>query len=279
MGLLGFGSSLRSKRDSTLYSSLERLCREWFGLSVTTVSPVQGEHQPYDFYLAVQTELDNEDREGRNLFNLGQHLTGDNVDKGCGSPVVVICQSPEEAHNMFIAAKSRGNESPIFEFISQPCGPRKLTRALDLCIKRRLEQQEGQSSSPDEPTRWVEMPGSSHLPLNLNPSDPPDERMKISKRPTTDTMGNGSRSRDGTGPSSAGKDSAEERTTGRSVLLVDDNDLNLQLLSVYTKKSGYDYLTAKNGVEAVEAYKAQPGRFGVVVIGMPPPPLSIYFFL
>lgn len=272
IGLLGFGSSLRSKRDSTLCSSLERLCREWFGLSVTTVSPVQGEHQPFDFYLAVQTELDNEDREGRNLFNLGQHLIGDNVDKGCGSPVVVICQSPEEAHNMFIAAKSRGNESPIFEFISQPCGPRKLARALDLCITRRLEQQEGQSSNPEEPTRWVEMPESSHLPLNLNPSDPPDERMKISKRPTTDTMGDGSRSRNGTDQSSASKNSAEERMTGRSVLLVDDNDLNLQLLSVYTKKSGYDYLTAKNGVEAVETYKAQPGRFGVVIIGMSFPP-------
>ncbi|OJJ81857.1 putative sensor histidine kinase/response regulator, partial [Aspergillus glaucus CBS 516.65] len=271
MGLLGFGSSLRSKRDSTLCSSLERLCREWFGLSVTTVSPVQGEHQPFDFYLAVQTELDNEDREGRNLFNLGQHLAGDNVDKGCGFPVVVICQSPEEAHNMFIAAKSRGNESPIFEFISQPCGPRKLASALDLCIKRRLEQQEGQSSNPEEPTRWVEMPESSHLPLNLNPSDPPDERMRISKRPTTDTMGDGSRSRSGTDPSSAGKDDAEERTTGKSVLLVDDNDLNLQLLSVYTKKSGYDYLTAKNGFEAVETYKAQPGRFGVVLIDLSMP--------
>ncbi|ODM20324.1 hypothetical protein SI65_03377 [Aspergillus cristatus] len=270
MGLLGFGSSLHSKRDSTLYSSLERLCREWFGLSVTTVSPMQGQHQPYDFYLAVQTELDNEDREGRNLFNLGQHLAGDDG----GSPVVVICQSPEEAHNMFIAAKNRGNESPIFEFISQPCGPRKLARALDLCIKRRLEQQAGQSSSTEEPTRWVEMPESSHLPLNLNPSDPPDERMKISKRPTTDTMGNGSRSReggDGTDPSSHVEEGTEEHTTGKSVLLVDDNDLNLQLLSVYTKKSGYDYLTAKNGVEAVETYKAQPGRFGVVVIDLSMP--------
>lgn len=279
MGLLGFGSSLYSTRDSTLNSSLERLCREWFGLSVATVSPIQGQHQPYDFYIAVQTELDNEDREGRNLFNLGQHLTGE----GCGSPVVVICQSPEEAHNMFIAAKSRGYDSPIFEFISQPCGPRKLTRALDLCIKRQLEQQAGQSSSPEEPTRWVEMPKSSHLPLDLNPSDPPDERMKISKRPTTDTMG--SRTRDtrdrgggnGSDPSSHSKEGAEEHTTGKSVLLVDDNDLNLQLLSVYTKKSGYDYLTAKNGVEAVETYKSQPGRFGIVVIGISSTsPLSVY---
>lgn len=265
MGLLGFGSSLHSTRDTTLYSSLERLCREWFGLTVTTVSPLQGEHRPFDFYLAVQTELDSEDLEGRNLFSLGQ-LVGDG--KGGGSPVVVICQSPEEAHNMFVAAKNR-NESPLFEFISQPCGPRKLARALDLCIKRRMDQQAGQPSAEEhEPTRWVEMPESSHLPLNLGPSDPPDERMKISKRPTTDTMGNRG---DETGPrSSESKEGAEEPATGRSVLLVDDNNLNLQLLSVYTKRSDYDYATAKNGVEAVDTYKAQPGRFGIVVIGTSP---------
>lgn len=130
------------------------------------------------------------------------------------------------------------------------------------------------------------MPESSHLPLNLGPGDPPDQRMKISKRPTTDTMGNpeGLNSQhssvDETDPatasqqSSATKKDTEDSTTGKSVLLVDDNNLNLQLLVAYTKKGGYDYMTGMNGIEAVETYKAQPGLFGAVVIGMfyfPPP--------
>lgn len=101
-------------------------------------------------------------------------------------PVVVICQSPAEAHSMFVAAKNR-DETPVFEFLSQPCGPRKLARALSLCMKRQLNQQSGRPS-PEEPTRWVEMPESSHLPLNLEVSDPPPERMKISKRPATDAV-------------------------------------------------------------------------------------------
>lgn len=116
MGLLGFGFPLRSKRDTALYSSLEQLCRDWFGLNVTSVSQLQSsEQRSFDFYLAVQTELDSEDCKGRNLFSWIQHPAGD--DEGCRSPVVVICQSPEEAHSMFVAAKNR-DESHVFEFIS-----------------------------------------------------------------------------------------------------------------------------------------------------------------
>ncbi|KAI9043103.1 putative sensor histidine kinase/response regulator [Aspergillus affinis] len=282
IGLLGFGSSLESNRDTTLYTSLARVCEEWFGLEVISKSPTQGEQRAFDFYLAVQTELDSEDLEGRNLFSLAPRL----ISQGDEPPiVVVICQSPEEAHSMFVAAKNRG-VSPIFEFVSQPCGPRKLARALELCIKRRRDEADGRRAS-DEPTRWVELPESSHLPVDVGPSDPPNERMKVSKRPTTDTMG----SPDGVGrrrqpsaweahlphgsgqPSPSTQESPEGSASPppKSVLLVDDNDLNLQLLSAYTKKDGRDYMTGTNGVEAVETYKAHPGRFRVVVIDISMP--------
>ncbi|KAJ5842256.1 hypothetical protein N7534_012086 [Penicillium rubens] len=241
IGLVGFGLSLRSHRDTALYSSLERLCRDWFNLKVISVSLLKDEPVPFDFYLAVQTELDSEDVEGRNIFALNNHLDGGN---GSSPPVVVICQSPAEAHSMFVAAKNR-DETPVFEFLSQPCGPRKLARALSLCMKRQLNQQSGRPS-PEEPTRWVEMPESSHLPLNLEVSDPPPERMKISKRPATDAV----RSPEYRSPRSLSSEnsrevgsqiiarptSALEEGQGNSklpssfVLLVDDNDLNLRLL-------------------------------------------------
>jgi CheY-like chemotaxis protein len=44
---------------------------------------------------------------------------------------------------------------------------------------------------------------------------------------------------------------------------VDDNEFNLQLLCAYTKKDNYQYMTAKNGAEAVDIYKAHPGKFRV----------------
>ncbi|KAJ5169266.1 uncharacterized protein N7482_004860 [Penicillium canariense] len=281
IGFLGFGSSLNSPRDKALYESLERLCHHWFGLSVTNVSSFQGEHLHLDFYLAVQTELNCEDTKGRDLFALGKQLLGAD---GNGSPVVVICQSPEEAHHMFVTTKNRGEES-VFEFISQPCGPRKLARALNLCIKRQRDSQSGQSG-PVEQTRWIELPESSHLPVDLEPSNPPDERMKISKRPTTETMGSYQSARrrlpeekiqqDGLqngARSSLPENGLQEdlHHSRSSVLLVDDNDLNLQLLCAYTKKSNYEYMTARNGAEAVDIYKANPSIFRVIILDISMP--------
>ncbi|KAJ5337427.1 uncharacterized protein N7506_005449 [Penicillium brevicompactum] len=281
IGLLGFGSSLRSQRDTALYSSLERLCRDWFELEVTNVSSLEGERVFFDFYLAVQTDLDSEHVEGRNLFGLSPDLiNGD----GHSSPVVVICQSPEEAHRMFVAAKSRG-ETPLFEFISQPCGPRKMARALNICIKRQVDQQFGRPDA-GEPTRWVEMPESSHLPVDIAASDAPKDRMKIGKRPTTETMRSPelrsyrlpsykenlkADSQSSAQPTSYSEVEAEPETSAPLVLLVDDNDLNLQLLCAYTKKDNYHYMTAQNGAEAVDIYKSHPGKFRVVIIDISMP--------
>ncbi|GES62958.1 hypothetical protein ATEIFO6365_0014007400 [Aspergillus terreus] len=274
IGILGFGETLRSQRDTALYSSLERMCAEWFGLRVAKVSP-SGEKQPScDFYLAVQTELDCEDTEGRDLFGLPGHF-----DIGDSIPIIVICQSPEEAHHMFVAAKGQ-SEKLFFEFVSQPCGPRKLARAMMMCIKRQREQQS------DEPTRWVEVPESSHLPLDIQASDPPADRMKISKRPTKETMGTGEDGAPGAkepeqssadqewDQQSAIPNSSGEETPNlpeRSVLLVDDNNVNLQLLCAFTRKDGYRYKSAKDGAQAVEIYKANPGEFHVVVIDISMP--------
>ncbi|KAJ5787291.1 hypothetical protein N7457_002281 [Penicillium paradoxum] len=282
IGFLGFGHSLQSQRDTALFSSLERLCSSWFGLQVRNISPQEGGDIDCDFYLAVQTELDSENTGGRDLFGLSQRLA--NRD-GRSSPVVVICQSPEEAHRMFVVAKNR-DETPLFEFISQPCGPQKFARALNICIKRQLDAEAGRSS-PDEPTRWVELPESTHLPVDFGATEPPNERMKISKRPTTDTMGspearNKSQFSSPKGGSEAGPlDTAQSPSSQeagrdseiaeRSVLLVDDNDLNLQLLCAYTKKDKCNYMTAKNGAEAVEIYKAHPGKFRVVIIDISMP--------
>lgn len=254
VGFLGFGSDLQSSRDTSLYSSLERLCHDWFGLEVARTS-VRSDEEKFDFYLAVQTELNSEDTEGRNLFGLSQRLVDQN---GRLSPVVVICQSPEEAHSMFVAAKNR-SETFYFEFISQPCGPRKLARALDICVKRQAEQRSS-GIGPDDPTHWVEMPGSSHLPVDVGPSEPPSDRMKISKRPTTDTMGDESQKES--------EAKSQQETLEAAVLLVDDNDLNLQLLCAFTEKDNHPYMTAQNGAEAVEVYKADPGRYRFVIIGM-----------
>jgi PleD family two-component response regulator len=61
-----------------------------------------------------------------------------------------------------------------------------------------------------------------------------------------------------------------ERVEGTkpTVLLVEDNDINLQILIAYMRKEGYEYATARNGLEAFETYRSHPGKFTTVLMGM-----------
>jgi len=273
IGLLGFASSLVSPRDVTLCESLERLCEDWFHFTVRRVSLLGSNDDPCDFYMTVQTGLDSSDEEKNQTLNVDSIVDGKNSGV---SPLIVICESPEKAHNMFTRAANRKRE-PIIEYISQPCGPRKLAKALSLCFLRL----DGQDPEANKPTHWVEMPDSSKMPLDVGPRDPPNERMKISKRPMTDAMGSPEKEDpksdlddqlenlpsivEGAPPFTAARSTVSDDL---SVLLVDDNQINLQILVAYVKKEGWNFVTATNGLEAVEAFQAHSGRFAAVIIGM-----------
>jgi len=54
-------------------------------------------------------------------------------------------------------------------------------------------------------------------------------------------------------------------------LLVDDNHINLKILSSYTNKIGRPYTTASNGLEAVEAFTRGAGRYKCVFMDISMP--------
>jgi CheY-like chemotaxis protein len=54
-------------------------------------------------------------------------------------------------------------------------------------------------------------------------------------------------------------------------LLVDDNFINLKILSSYMKKLKQPYQTASDGLEAVTAYEADPGRFSCILMDISMP--------
>jgi PleD family two-component response regulator len=105
--------------------------------------------------------------------------------------------------------------------------------------------------------------------------------MKIGKRPLLDAAGSLGKecqnsefndqikkitsNAEETLPSTVAKDTVSDEL---SVLLVDDNHINLQILVAFVKKEGWNYMTATNGLHAVEAFQAQPGKFASVIMGM-----------
>ncbi|KAL4995058.1 hypothetical protein BDV10DRAFT_175544 [Aspergillus recurvatus] len=271
LGLVGFGSSLTSERDATLSNSLTRLCEDWFHLNVERLTLNDDPPAACDFYLMVHTDLDDPDAEGNQVLNL------DKPSKV--SPLIVICQSPEAAHTMYARSMSR-RPKDIVEFISQPCGPRKLAKTMELCLKR----MEGQELNEHEETRWVELPESSHLPLDIGPRDAPDERMKVSKRPAGE-QDIEQHSRKPINEPTSRQNETETESAGTvldeiidndppSVLLVEDNPINLDILVAYAKKEGWSSATAQNGLEAFEKFQEHPGKFALVIIDISMPVMN-----
>jgi CheY-like chemotaxis protein len=57
----------------------------------------------------------------------------------------------------------------------------------------------------------------------------------------------------------------------KKLLLVDDNNINLKVLSAIVIRLGYSYETAVNGQEAVNAYEADPEQFSGVLMDISMP--------
>ncbi|KAL4747279.1 hypothetical protein BDW72DRAFT_183120 [Aspergillus terricola var. indicus] len=273
LGLVGFGSSLASERDATLSSSLTRLCEDWFHLTVKRTNLNDDPPAACDFYLLVHTDLDDPDAEGNQVLDL--------AEPSKLSPLIVICHCPEAAHKLYArSASMRHHPKPIVEFISQPCGPRKLAKSMELCLKR----MEGQEPDQHEETRWVELPESSHLPLDIGPRDAPDERMKVSKRLAEEKndeqhsrkpINDGPSLPDGPGTGSgATVPDVTAENDPPSVLLVEDNPINLDILVAYTKKEGWSSTIAQNGLEAFEKFQEHPGKFALIIIDISMPVMN-----
>jgi CheY-like chemotaxis protein len=65
--------------------------------------------------------------------------------------------------------------------------------------------------------------------------------------------------------------------TGKRVLLVEDNEINLEIASIMLEELGFEYETAINGKEALDALAAsEPGYFDVVVTDIQMPVMDGY---
>jgi CheY-like chemotaxis protein len=69
-------------------------------------------------------------------------------------------------------------------------------------------------------------------------------------------------------------DGAGEESTVKKILLVDDDHINLRVLSVYMGKLGRAYETAMNGQEAIDAYVQGPERFAGILMDISMPAMD-----
>ncbi|CAG8139435.1 unnamed protein product [Penicillium olsonii] len=280
IGILGLGLS---ELDTTLGSSLQKLCQVWFGIDVCLVVPAEAQFSQCDFYIAPQAFLDMGNMEVKPIAPDPKRLS---------SPVIIICSSPRVAHSMFVAARKRG-ETDVLEFISQPCGPRKLAKTLEICTKRqqrridwtegKIEKLEGASNPPTpilfERGSFFGVPVSENseqpknkvagvsTPIYGQDSGPPEKlkpREKVDNSHISTTVL-------GFPTTEVGSTSQSQQSSSVTVLLVDDNDINLRILTAFMKKLGCGYAVAKNGQEALETFRANPCSIRIILMDISMP--------
>ncbi|CAG8395772.1 unnamed protein product [Penicillium salamii] len=291
IGLLGLDSS---ESALILTSSLRHLCEKWFGMNVVPVLLSQSEFAHCDFYISPFDYYHDHNLDVESIIS--SHA------EQFSSPVIVICPSPRMAQSMYVTSQDkRGTD--IVEFISQPCGPRKLAKTFEICSKRYTSR----VSSADEPNHGaagVLDKSSIHLgsseaqhqlpPEALDPifsraqmiegfastdhprSHVPPKHLELQDdshnsmvSPTTNPAAHGDSALSNL---EQDNDSPQPESHHRTeVLIVDDNDINVKILSEYMKKLGCDHKTSSNGLEALESYKANASSIGLIIMDISMP--------
>ncbi|TQN66717.1 Peroxide stress-activated histidine kinase mak1 [Colletotrichum shisoi] len=138
--LLGFPEDYGVRRLDDLTSnttseaeSVASICRDWLRMHVIDQS-VEGQLLP-DLVLSTERHLD--------------RLLSERLQGIISMPVVVICRNALIARQLATSPRFNGRRV-IFEFISQPIGPRKLAKVLLLSFRRWTRTQAGAIPTPTQ---------------------------------------------------------------------------------------------------------------------------------
>ena len=279
VGIIGLGPS---KSDRALCESLQQVCQRWFNMNV--ILPGQADFALCDLYISPFELLRSGDPDTEPLIS---------TPKGqFSSPVIVICPSPRIAHSMYVQSR-RQPDADVVEFISQPCGPRKLAKTFEICSQRQGQRVDSanaegeiargpmnESMPPDgasaevdlsdeAPGQWLCERPRVQLLKELTSEDPKDFELPPDKPghqadpdhvPAPDEDTSAAKLDNDTPP-------MQLQPKATKILLVDDNDINLRILVEYMKKLGCKYETASNGEEAVASFKANASSIAMIIMG------------
>jgi hypothetical protein len=220
------------------------------------------------------------------------------------SALIVLCSNATR-HSEAEADRSGSHLSGVFEYISKPCGPYKLARALRVCLgkmqllkSKHLPRIEGSVTS-DENAGFKELdlpalPGEkSSIPVQAkgiisvsqvtrnaqmainnrfageehkgNEFPFPSERSCSVASPLSPEVQDLSKWTDRTPQISSFPD---QEDSAPRILLVDDNKINLQLLQTFMHKRKYSFVdSAEDGNVAVNAVKAAKKPYDIIFMG------------
>ncbi|RDW91787.1 hypothetical protein BP5796_01181 [Coleophoma crateriformis] len=235
--------------------SLRKTLAHWFGMEVVEAPSLESAEA--DIYLLFDEEIN---RPGTTERNDSLAITPKMNRLANANALMVLGTSQTSS------SKSACKMGNAIHYIQQPFGPHKLTRAFDAYLKQKAmstQQLPVQLDClPTKPLSLDNIVANSELPDNASDIKTRDDDNNLTSNMKTLTT------KLVTLVKSAQVPAVSERPT---VLLVDDNEINLKLLVMYMRKLGYPYRTAVDGLEALETFKKDPLplRFILMDITMP----------
>jgi signal transduction histidine kinase/CheY-like chemotaxis protein len=163
-------------------------------------------------------------------------------------PVILITHDALEMAVLRADARITRTDA-VIQLVSQPLGPHKLARTLEHCLDR-------QESLPAAGIEEALSKASSQSQLSILSS-------QRSLSPVLTLQ-----------PSPLGRQSGDilaDRYRDPFVLIVDDNRVNLRLLSVFIKKQSLRYHEASNGLEALDIFTNARGSVRCVLLDISMP--------
>ncbi|KAF5529528.1 histidine kinase [Fusarium mexicanum] len=278
-----FHSKTISKQVEVRNEALIEIFSSWFNIKATR--EVDTDVPNADFYLYCEPP---------SAKALEKRFEETAIDGGRNkkAPIIIISLNEEEAAKISRAqTKALARLSDVVEVIPQPCGPRKLAQVFSRCLNRigevrkdddnrnliRSAQTDGKQSNeqntPDREDATEQMNSKLRKDKNNKPdwsettTSPLPRGKEEQSRSKNDSWNNGKNNEkkeskeefrkevNNKSSQDTRKQKKPEMPGKAHVLLVDDNKINLNLLTMFMKKCGFSYEEAENGEEAVDTFK------------------------
>lgn len=243
----------RATDPNSLESSFVKLCGTWFKTDASYCA------KPTDSSIYTTT-----DAEFQEVTRAAQTFTQSNLPTK--RPCVVLCKDTSVHASKILGCSFVCH----IEFVTQPWGPNKLARALSNCIdclhtpcSKLSQSAHSAMTTPASLQPLAFRKSSENLPMTVDARSGPQQEIEepsplrpSPKRSTTDVDVTLSKLEVASPPiAPATLPGLQQAQSDTSVLLVDDNRINMQLLTTFMKKRGHAYDTAKNGLEALQLYE------------------------
>lgn len=257
---------------------LENTCRTWLQMEI--LSEAQAQIDKPDFIIHHDSSLSFEDAEA--------------IGTMAPCPVLFVCEASVAARNFSANLPDATSRIRTFEFFSPPLGPRKLAKGLvHLLDMWKVKQDENEPATEietmsvsvlpvEKATRTMALDGK-HTVVSAEELEV-GNGVKLLKSAQTSvvttqtveymasplpTPPDETKNRDPMAkPETADSNNPEQVP---AVLIVDDNAINLKILSAYMKKLNRRHATAVNGLESSTMYAKSPSDYCCILtdISMP----------